>query len=141
MSSSTPEPAPGVIDRVQTFVSEHRRAVLITAAVAVAAIGATAYYASTSRGDAERAARRRKERKDKGKKKKTVKDEDGPILEEVEPKPDSLVDGAFSGGSLHWGTRSRRNSVPLEELLLTAQTIAALTEEVCLPYACMLFRL
>ena len=111
--SSTPEPTPGVIDRVQTFVSEHRRAVLITAAVAVAALGATAYYASTSRGDAERAARRRKERKDKGKKKKTVKDEDGPILEEVEPKPDSLVDGAFSGGSLRWGayahaeTRSR----------------------------------
>lgn len=39
------------------------------------------------------------------------------------------------------GTRSCKYVVPLEELLLTAETIAALTEEVCLLDLCMLSRL
>ena len=90
--SSESSPPEGVVERVQSFVSEHKRVVLIGAAVAVAAIGATAYYASTSRGDGDKAARR-KEKKKLSKKRKPVKDEEGPILEEIEPKIAEPVDG------------------------------------------------
>ncbi|KZT66949.1 TPR-like protein [Daedalea quercina L-15889] len=89
MSSSTS--SQGVVERVQSFVSENRRAVLIGTAAAVVAIGGVAYYASTSRGpgaggdgDAEKG--ERKKDKKKSKKRKTVKDKDGPILEERTPK-------------------------------------------------------
>ena len=64
---------------------------VVRGSVTRAAIGATTYYASTSR---TAAARRKKDKKDKGKKKKPVKDEEGPILEEIPPKAESLVDGA-----------------------------------------------
>ena len=94
MSSSSSPAAPSVVERVHSFVSEHRRAVLITAAVAVAAIGGAAYYASTStRGDGDKGARR-KDKKKGGKKRKHGKDEEGPILEEIEPKVDDVPDSA-----------------------------------------------
>lgn len=78
------------VDRVQDFVSENKRAILIGAA-AVVAVGGVAYYASTSkpRGpvDLEKADKKEKKKSSKGnKKKKTVKDADGPILEERTPK-------------------------------------------------------
>ncbi|RDB21749.1 Mitochondrial import receptor subunit tom70 [Hypsizygus marmoreus] len=82
-----------LIERVQHFVSDHKRAVLIGTAAAVVAVGGVAYYASTSsrpkgRGtDVEKAAKKDKKKSSKsGKKKKSVKDVDGPILEEREPK-------------------------------------------------------
>ncbi|KAI0702378.1 ADP/ATP carrier receptor [Cerioporus squamosus] len=84
MSSSS---SPGVVDRVQNFVSEHKHAVLLGTAAALVAIGGVAYYASSSRapgGDVERA--EGKKDKKKSKKRKTVKDEDGPLLEERKPK-------------------------------------------------------
>ncbi|KAI9058970.1 ADP/ATP carrier receptor [Trametes sanguinea] len=86
MSSSTS--SQGVVDRVQNFVSEHKHAVLIGTAAALVAIGGVAYYASSSssgpRGDVEKG--EGKKDKKKSKKRKTVKDEDGPILEERKPK-------------------------------------------------------
>jgi mitochondrial import receptor subunit TOM70 len=76
-----------LIDRMQSFVSEHKRAVIIgTAAVAIAAGGA-AYYASSSRSlpKADSKSDRKKDKK-KSKKRKTGSDSEAPILEEV-PKP------------------------------------------------------
>ncbi|CCL98887.1 uncharacterized protein FIBRA_00894 [Fibroporia radiculosa] len=89
MSSSTSQ---GVVERVQSFVSENKRAVLIGAAAAVVAIGGVAYYASTSRGPGGGDAEKGEYKKDKkkgsksSKKRKTVKDADGPILEERSPR-------------------------------------------------------
>lgn len=97
--SSSSSPAPSVVERVQSFVSEHKRVVLLGAAVAAVAIGGAAYYASTSRGDSDKAARKR-EKKKASKKRKAAKDgEDGPILEEIEPKAGELPDGACCGRS------------------------------------------
>lgn len=93
MSSSTS--SQGVVDRVQNFVSEHKHAVLIGTAAALVAIGGAAYYASSSsgpRGDVEKG-EGKKDRK-KGKKRKTVKDDDGPILEERKPKASVVEEGA-----------------------------------------------
>ncbi|RDX45750.1 ADP/ATP carrier receptor [Lentinus brumalis] len=84
MSSSS---SPGVVDRVQNFVSENKHAVLLGTAAALVAIGGVAYYASSSRGpggDVERG--EGKKDKKKSKKRKTVKDDDGPLLEERKPK-------------------------------------------------------
>ncbi|KAL6303601.1 ADP/ATP carrier receptor [Sparassis latifolia] len=85
MSSSTSQ---GVVDRVQHFVSENKRTLIIGTAAIVVAIGGVAYLASTSRssqGDAEKG-ERKKDKKKSSKKRKTVKDQDGPILEERSPK-------------------------------------------------------
>ncbi|KAI0922458.1 hypothetical protein AcV7_005987 [Taiwanofungus camphoratus] len=91
MSSSTS--SQGVVDRVQSFVSENKRAILIGTAAALVAIGGVAYYASTSRGpggegDAEKGERKKDKKKTRksSKKRKSVKDKDGPILEERSPK-------------------------------------------------------
>ena len=82
-----------LFERVQGFVSDHKRAILIGAAAAVA-VGGVAYYASTSarppRGepDVEKAGKKKKLSKG-GKKKKPASYPDGPILEEnVPPRPD-----------------------------------------------------
>lgn len=87
MSSPASSTSQGVVDRVQAFVSENKRVILIGAALTAVAIGGAAYYASTSGGgDPSDKAERKKDKK-KGKKRKTVKDDDGPILEEVTPSP------------------------------------------------------
>lgn len=98
---------PGVVERVQNFVSENKRVVIIGAVVAAAAIGGAAYYASSSSRaaiDAAEKAERKKGKKKSGKsspssapaskKKKPVNEPDGPILEEVEPKAADGADGA-----------------------------------------------
>ncbi|KII84825.1 hypothetical protein PLICRDRAFT_94959 [Plicaturopsis crispa FD-325 SS-3] len=74
-----------LVDRVQSFISENRRAVLIGTAAAVVAVGGAAYYASTSRGPDDDSERRKK-KGSSSKKRKTVKDKDGPLLEERSPK-------------------------------------------------------
>ncbi|PSR77738.1 hypothetical protein PHLCEN_2v7722 [Hermanssonia centrifuga] len=96
MSSSAP--ATGVVERVQSFVSENKRAVLIGAAVAAAAIGGAAYYASTSRGDSDKGSRRKDKKKasKSSKKRRSVNDTDGPLLEEIKPKDVELVDDEVS---------------------------------------------
>ncbi|KAJ3764197.1 ADP/ATP carrier receptor [Lentinula raphanica] len=85
-----------LVDRVQTFVSENKQAILIGTAAAAIAVGGVAYYASTSSSsrrsskttDAEKG--EKGEKKDKKKKKKKgglgVNDAEGPILEERKTK-------------------------------------------------------
>lgn len=88
MASS--ESTVGFVERVQSFVSENKRVILIGTAAAVA-VGGVAYYASTSRStsstDLEKGDKKdRKKGTKSSKKKKSVKDQDGPILEERKPK-------------------------------------------------------
>ena len=71
------------VDRVQDFVSEHKKAIIFTAAAAVAVGGVAYYHASTSRPRADGKDKdvEKGEKKKKHKKKKAAKD-NGPILEE-----------------------------------------------------------
>lgn len=88
--SSSESSTSTVIERVQSFVSEHRRAILLGTAVVVAAGGVAYYAASTSRrpdDDFEGGRTRTKDKKKSksGKKRKSLKDPDGPLLEEITP--------------------------------------------------------
>ncbi|KAJ7860516.1 hypothetical protein B0H13DRAFT_2237370 [Mycena leptocephala] len=86
------EASPGIVDRVQAFVAEHKAVILIGTGVAVA-IGGAAYYASTSASrDADRDKKDRKKALKPSKKRKSVKDADGPILEERKPKTEPSVE-------------------------------------------------
>ncbi|KAG0698788.1 mitochondrial outer membrane translocase receptor TOM70 [Suillus ampliporus] len=74
-------------ERIQDFVAENKKAVVIGTAAAALAVGGVVYYASTSRGpggDEEKGKTR--DKKKSSKKRKTVNDADGPILEEIKPK-------------------------------------------------------
>ncbi|EJD00277.1 TPR-like protein [Fomitiporia mediterranea MF3/22] len=96
MSSSdgaTEAASVSVLDRVQSFVSEHKQALLLGAAVVVAA-GGVAYYAASSSsssspppseaGDLESG---KKKKKRAARKKKAGKGaDDGPLIEEVGPQ-------------------------------------------------------
>ncbi|KAL1674312.1 hypothetical protein EV122DRAFT_269598 [Schizophyllum commune] len=84
MSSS--ETSAGFLEKAQTFVAENKRAVLIGSAAAALAVGGALYFASTSRPGAHDVEKGAKKAKKGGKKRKTVKDKDGPILEERKPK-------------------------------------------------------
>jgi mitochondrial import receptor subunit TOM70 len=92
-----------LIERVQSFVSENKRAIIIGTAAAAIAVGGVAYYASTSsrpagRRDLEKGTKKDKKKSSKGgKKKKSVKDPNGPILEERE-RPSAKVEDE---GELH----------------------------------------
>ncbi|KAI0338689.1 ADP/ATP carrier receptor [Trametopsis cervina] len=109
MASSTSQ---GVVDRVQNWVSENKRVVIVGAVVATVAIGGAAYYASTSRsGDGDKGERKKdkkKAAKASSKKKKAVGESDGPILEEISPKVVDEVD---------------------EDLALTAEQVASMSSE------------
>ncbi|KAF5376495.1 hypothetical protein D9615_008664 [Tricholomella constricta] len=115
MASASPD-STTLIERAQSFLSEHKRAVLLGTAAALA-VGGVAYYAATSsrpRGqtDVEKAPRKDKKKGGKGKKKKSVKDADGPVLEEREqPKAKVEDDDA------------------LPDTPLTAEQIAAMSTE------------
>ena len=84
-----------VVERIQDFVSQHKKAILVTTAAAAIAAGGVAYYASTSSrprgsgGDTQRAEKKEKKRS----KKKKGGDHDGPILEERKPKVESSPKG------------------------------------------------
>lgn len=74
-------------ERIQDFVAENKKAVVIGTAAAALAVGGVIYYASTSRGpsgDLEKGKTR--DKKKSSKKRKTVNDADGPLLEEIKPK-------------------------------------------------------
>lgn len=80
------------LSRVQTFFSENKKAIIIGTAAAAIAIGGAAYYASTTSrpsldedSDPEKGEKKTMKKKGKGKKRKSVKDRDGPILEERKP--------------------------------------------------------
>lgn len=104
MSSSTS--SEGVVDRVQAFVSENKRVVLVGAALTVAAIGGFAYYASTSRrpgeGDTEKGERKKKS---KSKKPKSSKDGEEPLLEETASKAGETAEAGT--GYMSYLTHSR----------------------------------
>ncbi|KAF4582729.1 TOM (translocase of outer membrane) complex component [Pleurotus pulmonarius] len=91
-SSSSDMPTDTVLERVQNFLLDNKRAILIGAAAAVAVGGAAAYYASTSSerrraGDPEKG-EGKKDKKKGGKKKKSAKSstKDSPILEDKSAK-------------------------------------------------------
>ncbi|GJJ14176.1 hypothetical protein Clacol_008437 [Clathrus columnatus] len=95
MSSSTSEAAEAgsseFLTRVRSFFSENKKAIILGTAAAVLAIGGAAYYVSTTRPlieeDSDPEKGEKKSTKKKGKKKrKSVKDKDGPILEERKSK-------------------------------------------------------
>lgn len=104
MSGSSLEPSSETaIARLQNFVEQNRKALLIGAGVAaVAAAAGVAYYVSSSSssgrgdGDLESGSGKRKDKKKKGKKRKNGKDslkDGGPILEESKPKVEKVVLG------------------------------------------------
>jgi import receptor subunit TOM70 len=83
-------------DRVSSFISENKRGIVIGVAAAAVAVGGVAYYVASSRADGggrDEESLRAAKKKDKKKKKssKTVKDQEGPILEERKPKADGLL--------------------------------------------------
>ncbi|KAH6904901.1 ADP/ATP carrier receptor [Coprinopsis sp. MPI-PUGE-AT-0042] len=85
-----------LVERVQHFVAENKRAILITTAAAAIAAGGVAYYASTSRPrpppDVEQGEKDKKKKSKSNKKKKSTKDADGPLLEEIAPKTAKVED-------------------------------------------------
>ena len=95
-SSSSPAAAnasQSVVERAQDFVSENKKAILLAAAAAVAIGGVAAYHYSTRgggpSGDVEKGGEKKKKSGSKSGKKKTgksVKDADGPLLEERKPR-------------------------------------------------------
>ena len=86
------------VDRVSSFVSENRRGIVIGVAAAAVAVGGVAYYVASSRGLGGPADEETGKKKDKKKKKhkKSVKDKDGPILEERKPKADEESDDGWA---------------------------------------------
>jgi len=100
MASST-DASEGLLQRVESFVSDNRKVIVAGAALAVAA-GGVGYYLYASRNaakpihDLEKAPEGKKKKKSK---KKKVGDDNGPILEERKPKlkPSDTASGATSG--------------------------------------------
>lgn len=86
--ASSSETSESLLTRVESLVSDNRKAIIAGAAFAVAAGGVGYYlYASRKAGqpvaDVEKASDGKKK---KNKKKKRVGEEDGPLLEERKPK-------------------------------------------------------
>ena len=87
-----------LVERVSSFISENKRGIVIGVAAAAVAVGGVAYYVASSRADGgarDEENLRSGKRKDKKKKRpsKTVKDPDGPILEERKSKGPEVEDG------------------------------------------------
>ena len=100
------ESSSSIVDRVQGFIAENKRAILIGAAVVVAA-GGVAYYASASSSSsrpsspgADSESTRSKKKKKKSAKKKAAKDTDtnGPILEEIVPPKEKVEEVDVDAG-------------------------------------------
>jgi import receptor subunit TOM70 len=84
-------PIDSVLDRLQSFVSDNKRVLLIGAAAAAVAAGAVYYAsASSSRPGKKDGKRKRKDGKDS----KRFGDSDGPILEERKPRVSVVDEGA-----------------------------------------------
>jgi mitochondrial import receptor subunit TOM70 len=86
-----------LVDRVSSFVSENKRGIIFGVAAAAVAVGGVAYYVASSRGlsgaaDEEGLMSGKKKDKKKKKHKKSVKDKDGPILEERKPQASKELD-------------------------------------------------
>lgn len=108
----------GYLERVQDWVAENRRTVLVCTAAAAVALTATAYYVSSSSSGP-----RPKDKKKDKKKKKSANDPDGPILEEIKPKEEDKGNSSFVG-------RSSLTDVPPDLAPLSLEEIAAMSVEV-----------
>lgn len=99
--------SPSLLERVQDFVTEHKKAIAIAAAAAVVAGAGVAYYnstvASSSSGsndsdDSETGKSKKKKTGSRGAK-KSSKDKktstDGPILEEKQPKVEEALSTCY----------------------------------------------
>jgi import receptor subunit TOM70 len=80
-----------LVERVSSFISENKRGIVIGVAAAAVAVGGVAYYVASSRRDGgardeESLWSGKKRDKKKKRPSKTVKDHDGPILEERKAK-------------------------------------------------------
>jgi import receptor subunit TOM70 len=88
-----------LVERVSSFISENKRGIVIGVAAAAVAVGGVAYYVASSRRDGgardeESLWSGKKRDKKKKRPSKTVKDHDGPILEERKAKgPEAEDDG------------------------------------------------
>ncbi|KIJ67166.1 hypothetical protein HYDPIDRAFT_165875 [Hydnomerulius pinastri MD-312] len=81
--------SPSYLDRLQAFVSENKRGIIVGTAAAAIAVGAVYYAASSSSrfdSDKGKSKDKKKDKSGSSKKRKTVNDPDGPILEEIKPK-------------------------------------------------------
>lgn len=94
MASGSSQVPSSIGGRLANFVENHQRELLIGAAAAVVVGGGVAYYLSSShsgRGDEEKGfskgGKGKKKSKGSSSKRKTVKDPDGPLLEERKTKP------------------------------------------------------
>ncbi|THH16088.1 hypothetical protein EW146_g4502 [Bondarzewia mesenterica] len=106
-----------LLDRIQSFVSENKRGLIISAAAVAVAVGGVAYYASSRGGGAGRAgdeeslkSEKKKDKKKSKKHKKSVKDKDGPILEERKPR---VADVSDDGDVIY--TKEQITSMPQED--------------------------
>ena len=76
-----------LVERVQDFVSEHKKAILIATAAAAAAAGiAYVQYSRILSGKESESVEAKKKKKSSSKGTKKKKSDDGPILEEKKPK-------------------------------------------------------
>jgi import receptor subunit TOM70 len=139
----TDSPAPSLIERVQAFVSDNRRAVLIgTAAAAIAVGGAAVYYASTSSQwstttttstdgvDSDRRSSKKKKKGSKARKEPKDKPEDSPLLEAVEPQGSPKPDEDGAGIPFILSVRTKSGFTVIEEATLSVEEIMAMSEEV-----------
>ena len=83
------EEAVSLFDRMQDFVSEHKKTILIATAAAVVAAAGLAYLqyasASSNREQEVREGKKKKKSEKGSKKKSNLSTNDGPILEEKKP--------------------------------------------------------
>lgn len=100
--ASSSEASGTLLTRVESFVSDNRKAVIAGAAFAVAA-GGVGYYLYASRkvgeptADVEKASDGKKKKKNK---KKKVGEDDGPLLEERKPKSKPADTASETSGTL-----------------------------------------
>lgn len=112
-----------LVDRASNFVSENRRAILLGTAVAVVAVGGIAYYSSTAPSSKKNGRKPRDASKSKPKR-KTVEDDDGPILEEIiAPEKGSFVQLKILCSNVDGDTTG--------EQALTLEEITAMDGDVC----------
>jgi import receptor subunit TOM70 len=124
-SSSSSSSAVSIVEKVQDFVSENKRAVLLGGAlvVALAGIGYVSYQRSSAAaagrgGDdsdveaGERGEERKgKKKKSKGKKKRLTGNGDGPILEEIKPAPSVAASVEDAGADSDSGVPLSSNEI------------------------------
>jgi import receptor subunit TOM70 len=122
------------VERISSFISGNKRGIIIGAAAAALAVGGVAYYVASSRvgggaGDEESLGGAKKKDKKKKKHKRSVKDKDGPILEEKKPKEAEESDDGQSTTHAHSALASARAHRSLADVFFLCALEQPLTEE------------